>query len=127
MSGAKFKDRRLALGYTLRDVEAITDGEISNAYLSQFENGKIKNPSAFVIICLCAAYAIPFAEALEWLGTPVDIPPPKLCGECGRALPLRYEIDAPRDRDGTAAAAANEDLPVPKDCQARAGTASPND
>ncbi len=30
-----------------------------------------------------------------------------------------------RDSDGTATAAACEDMPVPKDCQARAGTASP--
>jgi hypothetical protein len=32
---------------------------------------------------------------------------------------LKREMDA-RDSDGTATAAANGDLPVPKDCQARA-------
>lgn len=89
-----FKARRIALGFTLRDVETITRGEISNSYLSQFENGKIKNPSAHVIINLCAAYGVSYADALAWLGKPVDIPPPKLCGECGRALPPQFAIDA---------------------------------
>jgi hypothetical protein len=36
----------------------------------------------------------------------------------------RVWVYGSRDSDGTATAAANGDLPVPQDCQARAGTAS---
>lgn len=36
---------------------------------------------------------------------------------CGPGSPRKASTY--RDRDGTATAAANEDLPVPKDCQAR--------
>lgn len=42
-SGEYFKSLRKAKGYTLRQVEDATG--LSNAYLSQFENGKIKKPS----------------------------------------------------------------------------------
>ena len=38
-----YKQKRLEKGLTLREVEEITG--ISNAYLSQLENGKIKKPS----------------------------------------------------------------------------------
>src|ERR1700684_484318 len=94
---SKFKERRLALGFTLRDVERITGGEISNAYLSQFENSKIKHPSAHVILCLCAAYAVSYEDGLSWLKIPVEIKPPRICGECGQVLPLRYVIDRPTE------------------------------
>lgn len=42
-----FKIRRIKLGMTLRQVEELTG--ISNAYLSQLENGKIKKPSFDVV------------------------------------------------------------------------------
>jgi hypothetical protein len=41
------------------------------------------------------------------------------------AADLRILLAALRDSDGTVTAAANGDLPVPKDCQARACKASP--
>lgn len=91
MSFQQFKRRRLELGFTLRDVEQIT--ELSNAYISQFENGKIKHPSAHAVLQLCAAYAVSFEDGLKWIGSPAKVTPPKLCSECGRALPLEYAID----------------------------------
>jgi hypothetical protein len=36
-----------------------------------------------------------------------------------------FSVHVPCDSDGTATAAANGDLPVPKDCQARAGRHRP--
>jgi len=42
-----FKVKREELGYTLRQVQDKT--EISNAYLSQLETGKIKTPSFQVV------------------------------------------------------------------------------
>lgn len=94
--GTKMKERRVALGFTLRDVEAITENSISNGYLSQLENGKIKNPSAHVVVMLCSAYAVSFEEAWAWLGIKVKIEPPKICGECGQVVPKpkQYIIDA---------------------------------
>lgn len=91
--GPQMKARREALGLTLREVAAICNGELSNAYISQLESGKIKKPSAHVVLLLCSAYGISTNDALAWLGRPTDIPPPKLCGECGRALPPSFVID----------------------------------
>lgn len=87
------KARRLALGFSLRDVEAILDGHLSNGYLSQLENGKIKNPSVHVVMMLCSAYAVSNEEALAWLGVPFTPPAPRVCDKCGQALPLQYVID----------------------------------
>jgi len=49
-----YKQKRLAKGFTLRQVEEKTG--ISNAYLSQLENGKIKKPSYDTIQKLNAVY-----------------------------------------------------------------------
>ena len=98
--GPQMKARRKALGFTLRDVEAITEGGVSNGYLSQLENGKIKSPSAHIVLMLCAAYAVSHEDAMAWLGTPASIVPPRICRECGQALPrhaalrgIDYDID----------------------------------
>lgn len=83
--GPRIQARRNKLGLTLRDVEAILDGQISNASLSQLENGKIKNPSAKIVLALAAAYAVDPLEMLEWIGEKTDIKPPPICPTCGRA------------------------------------------
>lgn len=56
MIGGKFKTIREAKNLTLRDVEDATG--ISNAYLSQLENGKIKSPSYKTVKTLCDFYGI---------------------------------------------------------------------
>jgi len=56
MIGEQFKIIREAKRLTLRDVEKATT--ISNAYLSQLENGKIKHPSYRVVKQLCEFYGI---------------------------------------------------------------------
>ena len=50
-----FKSMRKAKGLTLRKVEEITG--ISNAYLSQLETGKIKQPSYTTVITLMMLYS----------------------------------------------------------------------
>jgi len=50
-----FKELRIKRGLTLREVETATG--ISNAYLSQLENGKIKKPSFEVVQKLNNLYA----------------------------------------------------------------------
>lgn len=84
--GKWLKARREALGFTLRDVERITSGKISNGYLSQIETGQIAALSAISLHRLCAAYALDFAEALRRAGDPSPPPEPALCPTCGKAL-----------------------------------------
>lgn len=52
---ARLKELRIKNNYTLRAVEGMTG--ISNAYLSQLETGRIKNPSHRNILILNALYA----------------------------------------------------------------------
>ncbi len=54
VNGIDFKGMRIAKGLTLRQVEEKTG--ISNAYLSQLENGKMKNPSHTIVIKLQSFY-----------------------------------------------------------------------
>lgn len=56
-------------GFSLREVERAT--EISNAYLSQLEQGKIRQPSPNVLYTLCQFYEISYADALRLVGYPV--------------------------------------------------------
>jgi|SRR5581483_102421 len=60
---------RLAL--TLREVETKTG--VSNAYLSQLEGTKIKQPSPQILYKLCKLYDVSYALALEFAGYPVPI------------------------------------------------------
>lgn len=54
--GKTLKSTRENVSFTLRDVEIATG--ISNAYLSQLENDKIKNPSANILYKLANVYKI---------------------------------------------------------------------
>lgn len=56
MIGERFKTIRESQGKTLRDVEKATG--ISNAYLSQLENGKIHRPSYNTVKLLSEYYGI---------------------------------------------------------------------
>ena len=49
-------DLRQAVGMTLREVEDASGKEISNAYLSQLENGKITSPSPAILHELAEVY-----------------------------------------------------------------------
>lgn len=79
------KARREALGLSLRDVEQITAGEVSNAYLSQLENGKIKNPSLSIARTLAGAYFVSIEQIADALQIEAPEAPPT-CSECGRPL-----------------------------------------
>ena len=54
--GEFLKERRKLCGLTLRDVESQT--KISNAYLSQLENGKRKDPHVGVLRRLASVYSV---------------------------------------------------------------------
>lgn len=61
--GSTLKNTRKNLGLTLRRVEELSG--ISNAYLSQLENDKIKNPSGNVLSRLSNLYKIPLKVLLN--------------------------------------------------------------
>ena len=60
------RDRR---SLTLRAVERATG--VSNAYLSQLESGKIRQPSPLVLHKLAELYEVPYVIMLEQAGYPV--------------------------------------------------------
>jgi len=66
--GAVLADLRMAKGLSLRQVEEATDRAVSNAYLSQLENGKIKKPSPNVLHNLADVYAVPYEALMEKAG-----------------------------------------------------------
>lgn len=64
--GIGLKKYRKLAGLTLRQVEAATG--ISNPYLSQLENNKIKNPSVNTMYKLAKLYNVEFLKFLIDLG-----------------------------------------------------------
>ena len=66
--GAVLADLRMAKGLSLRQVEEATDKAVSNAYLSQLENGKIKKPSPNVLHSLAEVYVVPYEALMEKAG-----------------------------------------------------------
>ena len=81
MSGAKSKDAnkpgafglylksvRLGLNMSLRDVEEATGKDVSNAYLSQLETGKISKPSPHILYALSTALGVAYESLMERAG-----------------------------------------------------------
>jgi transcriptional regulator with XRE-family HTH domain len=64
--GELLKDLRLVNGLTLRDVEELTG--ISNAYLSQVENGQIKQPSPNFLHKMSGVLDYPYEALMEKAG-----------------------------------------------------------
>ncbi len=66
--GAVLADLRTAKGFSLREVEEATGKGVSNAYLSQLENGRIQKPSPNVLHSLSEVYAVPYEALMEKAG-----------------------------------------------------------
>jgi transcriptional regulator with XRE-family HTH domain len=66
--GVVLSDLRKAKGFSLREVEEATGNAVSNAYLSQLENGKIKKPSPNVLHSLAEVYVVPYETLMEKAG-----------------------------------------------------------
>jgi len=66
--GALLADLRTAKGLSLRQVEEASEHFVSNAYLSQLENGKIKKPSPNVLHTLAKIYAVSYEALMEKAG-----------------------------------------------------------
>jgi HTH-type transcriptional regulator, competence development regulator len=66
--GGLLADLRKAKGLSLREVEEAAGKAVSNAYLSQLENGKIRKPSPNVLYSLAEVYAVPYEALMEKAG-----------------------------------------------------------
>jgi transcriptional regulator with XRE-family HTH domain len=66
--GTVLADLRTAKGFSLREVEEATGKAVSNAYLSQLENGKIQKPSPNVLHSLAEVYVVPYEALMEKAG-----------------------------------------------------------
>lgn len=67
--GTALKEARAARGWSLREAEEKTG--VSNAFLSQLEGGKIKQPSPNVLHKLCEAFDLSYALIMEYAGYPI--------------------------------------------------------
>ena len=72
--GARLIKLRRAAGLTLRGVEEATNREVSNAYLSQLENGKISKPSPNILHTLASVYEARYEDLMELAGYVVSEP-----------------------------------------------------
>lgn len=59
---------RLDRKMSLRQVEEASDKEVSNAYLSQLETGKIQQPSPMVLNTLADIYGIDYLQLMDLAG-----------------------------------------------------------
>ena len=77
--GAYLRSLRDAKGLTLRQVEEST--RVSNAFLSQLESGKVKQPSPAILYKLAQLYDVPYETLMERAGYPVPKSPPAMPSE----------------------------------------------
>lgn len=66
--GQLLKQCRESKGWTLRHVEETSKNEITNGYLSQLENGEVKNPSPHKLHLLAGIYNASYSRFLELAG-----------------------------------------------------------
>ena len=66
--GALIRKARQDVSMSLRDVEEATNREVSNAYLSQLEGGKIIQPSPHVLYALSQALSIDYETLMQRAG-----------------------------------------------------------
>lgn len=59
---------RTNAGLTLRQVQALTNGVVSNVYLSQIETGKRTGPNPRFLVALAKVYGIPARVLFEFAG-----------------------------------------------------------
>jgi HTH-type transcriptional regulator, competence development regulator len=66
--GPFIKKARQDVQMSLRDVEEATGKEVSNAYLSQLESGKISKPSPHILYALSTALGVAYESLMERAG-----------------------------------------------------------
>jgi transcriptional regulator with XRE-family HTH domain len=76
--GEYIKLLRESKNLTLREVERQTD--VSNAYLSQLESNKVKQPSPVTLYKLAELYGVKYEDLMEKVGYPI---PSSTSGDAG--------------------------------------------
>jgi transcriptional regulator with XRE-family HTH domain len=66
--GPFLRKARQDVNMTLRDVEEATEKEVSNAYLSQLEGGKIAKPSPHILYTLSTVLGVAYESLMERAG-----------------------------------------------------------
>lgn len=89
---------RSARNLSLRQVEELTGKEVSNAYLSQLENDKVKQPSPNILHALSATYDIDYIGLMERAGYLKPPPVSAAVKRHGRAATFA-EIDLTSDEE----------------------------
>lgn len=71
-------DLRSQTDWSLRDVERMTGGVVSNVYLSQLENGHRSDPHPKVLVALARVYGVPWQLMFEKAGFVEPVPASKV-------------------------------------------------
>lgn len=66
--GSYLASLRAAAGMSLRQVEEATGKEVSNAYLSQLEKGRISKPSPNILHALATVYSASYEDLMARAG-----------------------------------------------------------
>jgi transcriptional regulator with XRE-family HTH domain len=66
--GAFIRKARQDVSMSLRDVEEATRSEVSNAYVSQLEGGKITKPSPHILHALSQALSVDYETLMQRAG-----------------------------------------------------------
>ena len=90
---------RRSLDLSLRDVEEATGKEVSNAYLSQLETGKIRKPSPHILYALSTALAVPYEDLMERAGYIAPAPGRAESSKHGRAATFTIENLTPAEEE----------------------------
>lgn len=85
-------------GLTLRQVEEQSGKEVSNAYLSQLENDKVKQPSPNILHALSVIYKIDYIGLMERAGYLKEQQPSAVVKRHGRAATFS-DIDLTNDEE----------------------------
>lgn len=89
--GLYLKSLREGKRLSLRGVEEATSKDVSNAYLSQLENGKIAKPSPHILHALSIAYSEDYTRLMERAGYLSPTPATSTSKKHGRAA--TFSID----------------------------------
>jgi transcriptional regulator with XRE-family HTH domain len=95
--GRHLANLRAASGLTLRQVEEATEREVSNAYLSQLETGKISKPSPNILHALALVYNSPYQDLMELAGYVTAAPQNENGPRHGRAAALSIDNITPEE------------------------------
>ncbi len=66
--GPFLRKARQDVNMSLRDIEEATEKEVSNAYLSQLESGKISKPSPHILYTLSTVLGVAYESLMERAG-----------------------------------------------------------